>query len=303
MTDQQADISTTEATLQRLRDDWKKELDAKMAVLRDEFEARLQAAGRDTNAGWFVRRIESLERENLALRLERDRAIAQSGRPSPHPSDLQSETLQQLRLKNESLMQDLRQAQAKLDGFRQLLTGDEPDGKLGKPGSPTESVKAEASNSSLGGQKPQTASVNVRPEDRSGSAVADRETTSQAVTPAALNGQGASQPSPALVAQTTTGQGKSRGPKSGRAFQRAEAIVLGIKDWNRLNPLESFAINPGILETVFHIHRQAAKDFFSAYQNELWEYHQEINVESPRWHNRGKDMEKLKAFVEERLNG
>jgi hypothetical protein len=43
------------------------------------------------------------------------------------------------------------------------------------------------------------------------------------------------------------------------------------------------------------------KDFFEAYQNELWEYHQEIGVESPKWHNLGKDTEKLRAFVEERV--
>ena len=86
-------------------------------------------------------------------------------------------------------------------------------------------------------------------------------------------------------------------PKKGKAFKRAEAIFLAIKDWNKQNPTESFAINPGILETIFKVHRQAAKDFFNTYQNELWEYHQEIGVESPRWHNRGKDTAQLKAFV------
>lgn len=94
--------------------------------------------------------------------------------------------------------------------------------------------------------------------------------------------------------------GEGRGPKAGKAFKRAEAIFLAEKDWNRENPFETFAFNAGILETVFKVHRQAAKDFFEAYQNELWEYHQEIGAESPKWHNRGKDSEKLRAFVEER---
>jgi hypothetical protein len=43
------------------------------------------------------------------------------------------------------------------------------------------------------------------------------------------------------------------------------------------------------------------KDFFEGYQNELWEYHQEIGVESPKWHNRGKDTEKLREFVVEKM--
>jgi hypothetical protein len=45
------------------------------------------------------------------------------------------------------------------------------------------------------------------------------------------------------------------------------------------------------------------KNFFEAYQNELWEYHQDIRVESPKWHNRGKDTEKLRKFVEEIMMG
>jgi hypothetical protein len=58
------------------------------------------------------------------------------------------------------------------------------------------------------------------------------------------------------------GEGSSRGGNWGRAFKRPEAIFLAVKYWNRLNPLESFAFNAGILETVFNVHRQAANDFF-----------------------------------------
>ena len=94
---------------------------------------------------------------------------------------------------------------------------------------------------------------------------------------------------------------KPRGPHPGKAFQRAETIVLAIKDWNRLHPSETFAINAGLLETVFRVHRQAVKTFLDAYQNELWEYHQDIGVESPRWHNRGKDTQKLKTYVTQSL--
>ena len=78
-------------------------------------------------------------------------------------------------------------------------------------------------------------------------------------------------------------------------------MIIAEKDWNRENPFETFVLNPGLMETVFKVHRQAVKDFFEAYQNEMWEYHQEIGVESPKWHNRGKDTERLKAFVEGRV--
>jgi hypothetical protein len=124
--------------------------------------------------------------------------------------------------------------------------------------------------------------------------------------PAGVKSEGAR----AIVSQSAEGgnaraeaeTGAKRGPKGGRAFKRAEAIFLKLKEWNRLNPSESFAFNAGILETVFKVHRQAVKDFFDAYKNELWEYHQEIGVESPKWHNRGKDTEKLRAFVEAKVN-
>jgi hypothetical protein len=96
------------------------------------------------------------------------------------------------------------------------------------------------------------------------------------------------------------GQG---GGRKGAGYKRAEAVFLAVKHWNRQNPFETFVLNPGLLETVFRVHRLAEKDFFEAYQNELWEYHQEIGVESLKWHNRGKDMEKLRNFVVGQLKG
>lgn len=91
--------------------------------------------------------------------------------------------------------------------------------------------------------------------------------------------------------------------RRGKAFKRAEAIFLAVKVWNQLNPSEYFAFNPGILETFLGVYRRAVRDFFDAYQNELWEYHQEIGVESPKWHNRGKHTERLRAFVVGQLEG
>lgn len=319
MSDQQAEFLMTEATVQRLRNEWKQKIDAEMAALRDEFDTRLQAAGQDNNAGWFVRRIEALERENLALRLERDRAIAQPDR-TVQLSEAQIDALQHLKVQNEALVKELRQAQAKLDGFRQLLDGNELGDTSSDSVGPSGSKGSEESQFAIqstvqSAVQPRAAKLSLTSsstedepkDDGSGK----QNGADQPRTPSTINGQGSGQVSRNSDPETAETQAsepietrpKARGPKSGKAFHRAEAIFLGVKDWNRQNPTETFAINPGVLETVFHVHRQAAKDFFNAYQNELWEYHQEINVESPRWHNRGKDMDKLKEFVEERING
>ncbi|MGB8699689.1 MAG: hypothetical protein WCD18_09765, partial [Thermosynechococcaceae cyanobacterium] len=211
--------------------DWIAELDRQVECLRAEFVGQIEQLRQESDAGWFVRRMEGLERENRVLRLERDRAAA---------AGMDEDEVERLRAENRAIAQELRLVQDKLDAFRQLLDGGEAGAEpIGERG--------------------------------------------------------------AIVSQTVKAEAKSRGPVKGKAFNRAEAIVRAVKDWNRLYPSESFAISPGLLETVFGIHRRAAKEFFEAYQNELWDYHQEIGVDSPRWHNRGKDTEKLKKFVVGRI--
>jgi Telomere resolvase len=269
--------------LQFLRAEWFSGLER----LRAEFESQIQEVRKESDAGWFIRRVEGLERENLALRLERDQAIAAHQESAAHPESVptdgiegNTEALEQLQAENAELVQKLKLAQDMLDSFRLLLNGSEPtDDAEDNPEFGTELTDLTIAAVPL---------VPDRPFNEMAAPVENPqrllETARQAISPIDAK------PLP-----------KTRGPKSGKAFQRAEAIVLGIKDWNRLYPSESFAINAGVLETVFRVHRQAVKEFFDAYQNELWDYHQEIGVESPRWHNRGKDTQKLKAFVTERM--
>jgi Telomere resolvase len=209
---------------QDLPDDWLLEMERRVEQLRAEFQAQLQEVRQESNAGWFIRRVETLERENLALRLERDKAIAL------HGGGIELELLKK---ENNAITTQLNAANQKLEGFRRLLNGSD---QVEQPEGPT-------------------------------------------------------------VENTTIG------PSKGRAFKRAEAIVLGIKEWNRLNPDESFAISPGVLESIFRVHRQATKDFFERYQDEILSYHQDIGVDSPRWHNRGKDVEKMRSFVQEWVKG
>jgi Telomere resolvase len=229
-----------------------------LAELRSDFESRLSVLEQRSGTSWIINRIETLEVENLSLRQERDEAISFMEQNQGSVAELQ-----RLRAENEILAQNLRQAQSKLDGFRQLLNG-------------TDAIDSSVPKAAQMLQEPPISLEEVVPVKRA-------HTRQES------------------VREAPGSYSKVRGPKSGKAFQRAEAIFLAIKDWNHLYPSESFAINPGLLETVFRVHRQAAKDFFEAYQNELWEYHQELGVESPRWHNRGKDTEKLKVFVLEKL--
>jgi Telomere resolvase len=263
----------------QLPKEWFSELDRRVEVLRREFEAQLQEIRQESNSGWFVRRVEALERENLTLRLERDRMMAQAEGNQSSVGEMK-----QLQAENEALAEQLKLAQDKLDTFRQLLNGNETPNNLIEPDAPVETET----------DKPQNESTQrVPPLDTPSQISPARGAINQLSSEPRVRTQS---PNPES-AQTIT-----RGPKSGKAFRRAEAIVLGIKDWNRQFPSESFAINPGILETIFRVHRQAVKDFFETYQNELWDYHQEIGVESPRWHNRGKDTLKLKEFVNKQLS-
>ncbi|MGB8698626.1 MAG: protelomerase family protein, partial [Thermosynechococcaceae cyanobacterium] len=96
--------------------DWIAELDRQVERLRAEFVEQIEQVRRESDAGWFVRRVEGLERENLTLRLERDRAIA-SGQ------DGASAEVQRLRAVNGAIAAELKQVQDKLDAFRRLLDG------------------------------------------------------------------------------------------------------------------------------------------------------------------------------------
>jgi integrase len=255
---------------QKVPHDLRSELERRLEQMRAEFQAQIQELRQESNVGWFVRRVEGLERENLTLRIERDKAIT-----AVQKTD--DAEVVQLRKEKEAIALELKQAQEKLDTFKRLLNGG------------TAEERAAESGEAFAQQ--QTADVVTVVEQRAAAVKAEGA--------AAIVPQNAWTGRTRVEAET----GAKRGPKGGKAFKRAEAIFLAVKDWNRLNPFETVAFNAGILETVFKVHRQAAKDFFEAYQNELWEYHQEIGVESPKWHNRGKDMEKLRAFVEGKMAG
>jgi Telomere resolvase len=250
--------------VQQLKDDWQTDMNEQIGRLRTEFLAQLQGAKQDKSVAWFVRRIETLEQENLTLRLNQDQAIAGIGALGQDDAA----EVDRLKAENMALAQELATAQDKLAAFRRLLNGDTDQGQ----GIAKDAAKGEAIQQHL--QAEQESTRSRQPQDTEDI------------------------PRPAGTTRGTA-TGGTRGPKAGKAFRRAENIFLAVKDWNRLHPDQSFAINPGVLETVFRVHRQAAKEFFETYQNELADYHQELGVESPRWHNRGKDIHRLREFVDD----
>lgn len=83
----------------------------------------------------------------------------------------------------------------------------------------------------------------------------------------------------------------------GGARARAVSIWKALQQWNLNHPDNTFAINAGLLETVFGIHRQAAHSFLKDFSEEIAEHHKAIGVFSPRSHNRSKDFSPLKEFV------
>jgi hypothetical protein len=252
---------TISSEVQQLKHNWQTEMDEKMGRLRAEFLEQLQGAKQDKSVAWFVQRIETLEEENLTLRLDQDKAIAAGGALG----QADSAEVDRLKAENRAIALELKTVQEKLNAFRRLLDGDATDSSEGKAKEGAIALHPQDKQLSTRSQLPQNAGDMDRPAS--------------------------------TTRRTTTGS--ARGPKAGKAFKRAEAIVLAIKDWNRLHPDQSFAINAGVMETVFRVHRQAVKDFFEVYQNELSDYHQELGVDSPRWHNRGKDTQRLREFVED----
>jgi hypothetical protein len=86
----------------------------------------------------------------------------------------------------------------------------------------------------------------------------------------------------------------------GKALARAKLIFEAIQQWNSLHPDDLFAINRGLLETVFGINRKAVQNFTDSHCELLEQYHQSLGI-LPFSHNRGKDTSFLKAFVNQVL--
>jgi hypothetical protein len=230
---------------------------------------------------WLTRRLESLEDDLRQMRRERDEAIAASQRASQAATQLASQSvadqpnplepeLQRLRQVNQQLTADLAQATAKLDRFRSLL-----DNSPSEPLAP--SPMAEPPDT---GRATPSAQIRSLPEDLAPAP------TVPAIVPAIVPASAQPSAQPSVSKPTSRAQGRAMG------------IFLGIQDWNRLHPGNTFAVTAGLLEQSFGINRKAAKAFIDDNQGLLWEHHQSIGVSNERGHNRGKDAHELRQFIE-----
>ncbi len=166
---------------------------------------------------------------------------------------------EQLKLDYTNLAEQLATAEAKLQSFRQLLDGNQ---------TPAPAPVASAPPPATAGATPTPSPVAISP------------------------------PPVTAVATPTPVSVTSKPRRSGGAKHRANRIFAAIQQWNQAHPEQTFAVNADILEKGFGINRKAAKEFVNENQALIADHHSQIRVDNERAHNRGKDVEALKAFVE-----
>jgi Telomere resolvase len=104
------------AALQSFREQWTQDLRVRLARLKDEFEEQLQHIQQDADPGWFLRRVTTLERENLRLRQELDQVVGRA------QAQADEQELARLQAQNKALTLELRKVQDKLEQARRLLS-------------------------------------------------------------------------------------------------------------------------------------------------------------------------------------
>ena len=202
---------------------------------------------------WLTTEVEQLRRQVTQLQTEQDQAIAQTH------AGLEAE-LAHLRAENVQL----RQAQAKLEAFRKLLTN----------GNGSEAVAAPAPTTTV---EPWT--VVTTPTMTPPLTSDTKQTTPPAVV------KPASQPQRRL----TTG-----------AQARATAIFQAVCQWNDIpgrTLTDKWCVTSSFLETQFGIHRQAVKEWFAVHGSDVEAMHAAHGITHLRTQNRGKDVTALKAFI------
>jgi len=202
---------------------------------------------------WLTTEVEQLRRQVTQLQTERDQTIAQTH------SGLEAE-LAHLRAENVQL----RQAQAKLEAFRKLLTN----------GNGSEAVAAPAPTSTVE-PWPVVTTPTMTPPLTSDT----KQTTPPAVA------KPASQPQRRLA----TG-----------AQARATAIFQAVCQWNDTpgrTLADKWCVTSSFLETQFGIHRQAVKEWFEVHGSDVEAMHAAHGITHLRTQNRGKDVTAFKAFI------
>jgi transposase-like protein len=203
---------------------------------------------------WLTTEVEQLRRQVTQLQTERDTVVA-NAQLAPA---LEAE-LAQLRAENVQL----RQAQAKLEAFRKLLTNGNGQEAVTAPAptatmAPTAVVTAPTMKPPIASQSHQTvttpASSPVKPQRR-----------------------------------VATG-----------AQARATGIFEAVCQWNDTpgrTLADKWCVTSSLLETQFGIHRQAVKEWFEVHGSDVEAMHAAHGITHLRTQNRGKDVTALKAFI------
>ncbi len=204
---------------------------------------------------WLTTEVEQLRRQVTQLQAERE-TVAANAQPAPA---LEAE-LAHLRAENVQL----RQAQAKLEAFRKLLTNGN-DGQENVPGleqttigAPTAVVTAPTMTPLIAGDTKQTVT-----------------------TPA----------SSPVKQQRRVATG---------AQARATGIFQAVCQWNDTpgrTLADKWCVTSSFLETQFGIHRQAVKEWVEVHGSEVEAMHAAHGITQLRTQNRGKDVTPLKAFI------
>ena len=249
---------------------------AKMAVLLERLEAQLQAGEAKPDLpepvevnlpakeqtinyqaqtlAWLTTEVEQLRRQVAQLQAERD-TVAAVVQPAPA---LEAE-LAQLRAENGQL----RQAQAKLEAFRKLLTN----------GNGQEAVSAPEPTTTKAPPALVTTPTRTPPITSD---------TKQTVTTLA---------SSPVKPQRRVATG---------AQARATGIFEAVCEWNDTpgrTLADKWCVTSSFLETQFGIHRQAVKEWFEVHGSDVEAMHAAHGITQLRTQNRGKDITPLKAFI------
>jgi len=113
---------------------------------------------------------------------------------------------------------------------------------------------------------------------------------------------------PAVVAIPTRTQPTAVQPQrrvATGAQARATAIFQAVCQWNDTpgrTLADMWCVTSSFLETQFGIHRQAVKEWFAAHGSEVEAMHSKHEITHLRTQNRGKDVTKLKAWINSQQN-
>jgi hypothetical protein len=237
---------------------------------------------------WLTSEVKSLRQLLLDVEKERDSLKQDLEKASAFSSQIE-------RLQNEniSLKSQLQQQRAKLDSLSNLL-GNGSQSAIASP-------KKEKSLSSRPFQDEGLASSTETSQSLAPNLPSD---ATEKTSPVAIAPDGTAKAAIALQQTSDALSGRGEAIPSclhgGKAVARAKRIFEAIQQWNSLHPDDLFAINRGLLETVFGINRKAVGIFTDSHAEILEQYHHSLGI-SPFSHNRGKDTSLLKAFVSQVL--